>query len=227
MPVLPHLFERAVTAADSRILDSRQWLHLARRATHTLSLEARHLLTRAPQLVRRDSSEPLCKNGVIAWCYAGLFAGPTPAAIVGIILGSVVGFLLLMWLLFVLSSGGGFIRTTALEEEDVVVTRRHRSRSPGSRRTHRSSYNAEMRRTSPRRDRDRVIRQERIVRDVPPPRRESSRTRVRESIIVEEDSRPDRRVEGDDIVEVIEEHSSVDGGAPPPRRKSRRGSRYT
>jgi hypothetical protein len=66
-----------------------------------------------------------------------------------------------------------------------------------------------------------VVRQERIVRDVPPPREAS---RVRETVIVEE-SRPERRVDGDDIVEVIEEHSSI-GDAPPPRRKSRRSSGY-
>jgi hypothetical protein len=42
----------------------------------------------------------------------------------------------------------------------------------------------------------------------------------RSSFIVDE--RPERRVEGDDVVEVIEEHSSV--GAP--RRKSRRNSGY-
>ena len=71
-----------------------------------------------------------------------------------------------------------------------------------------------------------MIRQERIVRDVPPPRREASRSRVRESVIIEETSgRPERRVDGDDIVEVIEEHSSVD--EPAPRRgKSRRESGY-
>jgi hypothetical protein len=46
---------------------------------------------------------------------------------------------------------------------------------------------------------------------------------VRETVIVEE-SRPERRVEGDDIIEVVEEHSSID--APPPRRKSRRSAGY-
>jgi hypothetical protein len=66
-----------------------------------------------------------------------------------------------------------------------------------------------------------VIRTERIVRDVPPPRVDSSR--VRETVIVEE-SRPERRVDGDDIIEVVEEHSSI--GAPPPRRKSRKSSGY-
>ena len=130
----------------------------------------------------------------------------------------IAGFLFVLWLLWILSNGTTFIRTSALEEEDVVV--RRRSRSPRSRRSHRSTYQQEMRHSSPRRER--VIRQERIVRDVPPPRMDSSR--VRESVIVEESRGPERRVDGDDIVEVIEEHSSV--GAPPPRRKSRRSSGY-
>lgn len=67
-----------------------------------------------------------------------------------------------------------------------------------------------------------MIRTERIVRDAGPAApmgREPSR--IRESVFVDEVRAP-RRVEGDDIVEVIEEHSSVGGaGPPPPSRKSR------
>jgi len=70
---------------------------------------------------------------------------------------------------------------------------------------------------SPRRER--VIRQERIIRDVNPPRQPS---RMRETVIVDDLPPVERRVEGDDIVEVIEEHSSI--GAPP--RRSGRGSSY-
>ena len=232
MPFLPHLYQRAATATDSRILDSRQWGEMARRAAESLPGNGLAQLKRTPTrvgrtttLVRRDQSDPRCAHGLISACYTGLDSGPSPGVVVGIVLGSIAGFLLLIWVLWVLSSGGNFIRTTALEVEDVSVTRR-RSRSPRSRRSHRSSYNAEMRRTSPRRDR--VIRQERIVRDVPSSRRERDRhsSRVHESVIIEESSRPDRRVDGDDVVEVIEEHSSEEDEVPPPRRKSRRGSNY-
>ncbi|PIA96307.1 hypothetical protein CB0940_10576 [Cercospora beticola] len=153
-------------------------------------------------------------NGVVIAIpaqYEGLNSGPAPGAVAGIVLGSVAGFLLLIWLLWVASSGSGFIRATTLNEEDVVVRRRSRSR--GTRRSRRT----EMTSRSPRRER--VIRQERIVRDIPPPREPS---RMRETVIVDEGLMPERRVEGDDIVEVIEEHSSI--GVPPPRRKTRRGS---
>lgn len=213
MPVLPHLYQRAATAAaDTRIIDARQLTT----AAQSLSSHLRSLLRRA--LTRRQDTA-VCNAGYIAGCYQGINAGPSPGAVVGIVLGSIAGFLFILWLLWVLSSGTSFIRTTNLEEEDVVISRR-RSRSPRSRRSHRSSYNAnvEVRHSSPRRER--VIRQERIVRNVP--REEMSR--VRESEIVEE-SRPERRVEGDDIVEVIEEHSSI-SAAPQTRRKSRRASGY-
>ncbi|KAK3699317.1 hypothetical protein LTR37_016469 [Vermiconidia calcicola] len=215
MPVLPHLYRRATAAAtDHRILDSRQLGAAAYQAAQSLHTHARQLFKRIPQLARRQSG-PVCDAGFIEGCYEGLNAGPAPGAVVGITLGSIAGFLFLMWLLWTLTNSTSFIRTSELNEEDVVV--RRRSRSPRSRRSHRSTYNAEMRHTSPRRER--VIRQERIVRDVPPPRNDHSR--VRETVIMEE--RPERRVEGDDIVEVIEEHSSI-GGAPPPRRKGRRSS---
>ena len=214
MPVIPHLYRRIATAAsDTRILDSRQLASTAR----SLATHVRRLFSRAPSLSRRNDSSYFCQNGIIQDCY--ITGGPAPGAVAGIVLGSIVGFLLLMWILWTLSTGGGFIRTSNLEEEDVVVRRRSRSPNRGSRRsTHNrtSTYQAEMRRSSPRRER--VIRQERIVRDVPVTSRNET-SRVRESIIVEE--RPERRMDGDDIVEVIEEHSSI-GGAPPPRRKSGR-----
>ena len=213
-PAIPHPARNAL-ATDTRLLDARQIGAAALRTAQSLSTYAQRLVKRIPTILRRAS--PACDAHYINGCYQGLDAGPTPGAVVGIVLGSIVGFLFLLWLLWILSSGTSFIRTTALEEEDVVV--RRRSRSPRSRRSHRSSYREEMRHTSSRPER--VIRQERIVRDVPPPRVDSSR--VRESVIVEE-SRPERRVDGDDIVEVIEEHSSI--GAPPPRRKSRRSSGY-
>lgn len=185
------------------------------------SPEAQH----AAELRRRQDAN-VCGAGYINGCYQGLNAGPAPGAVVGIVLGSVAGFLLLLWVLFTLSSGSGFIQTSNLQEEDVVVTHhghRHRSRSP-RRSSHRSSYREEMRQETttaapPRRDR--VVRQERISRDIP---RDVSRSRVRETIIVDE-SRPERRVDGDDVIEVIAEESDLTSAAPPPRRS--KGSRRT
>ncbi|KAK4498198.1 hypothetical protein PRZ48_010855 [Zasmidium cellare] len=205
MPALPpSLLHRG---ADSRTLESRQLHDVLDKAAHS----AGQLLKRIPRILPRQNGGILA----IPTQYAGLNAGPAPGAVVGIVLGSIVGFLLIIWLLWIASSGSGFIRSTALTEEDVVVRRRSRSR--GTRRSHRT----EMTSRSPRRER--VVRQERIVRDSVPPPREPSR--IRETILVNESRPPpERRVEGDDIVEVIEEHSSV--GVPPPRRKTRRSSGY-
>ena len=147
--------------------------------------------TRQPQfLSARDSMV------AIPTVYYGLDSGPDAGTVVGATLGSVAGFILLVWLIQTLSSG-----RNKQPDEEVII--RH-ERSPRRRRR------SEMRSVS--RGPERVIRQERIVRDssrAPPP--------MRNSFVVE----PERRVEGDDIVEVIEEQSSV--GAPR-RKPSRRGS---
>lgn len=157
--------------------------------------------------------------------YQGLNAGPSPGAVVGIVLGSIAGFLLLIWLLWTLTTGSGFIFSRSYEEEDVYISNSsRRSRSPPERRRRRSGRREEMVNVSrsPVR-RERVIRQERIVRNVQPPREPS---RVRETVFVDSVGGVERRVEGDDVVEVMEEHSSI-GDGPPPRRKSRRsGSGY-
>ena len=71
--------------------------------------------------------------------------------------------------------------------------------------------------------RERVIRQERIVRDVRPPRQPS---RIRETVIVEDLPRAERRVSGDDIIVVEEEHSSIGGAPPPGRNKGRKSGGY-
>lgn len=222
MPALPH---PASIATDTRIQNSRQLLRDAAQHLSTSSI-ARHLVSarqpetspQPPRILPRQSDGNSGGIVPIPTVYQGLNAGPAPGAVVGIVLGSVAGFLLLIWLMWTLSNGSGVFRSDNYQEENVVV--RRRSRSPRSRR---SSRRTEMASRSPAR-RERVIRQERIVRDVHPPREPS---RIRDTVIVDEPSRVERRVEGDDIVEVIEEHSSIGvGGGAPPRRQTRRSSGY-
>ncbi|EMC95561.1 hypothetical protein BAUCODRAFT_493994 [Baudoinia panamericana UAMH 10762] len=205
MPALPQIQRHA---ADSRILDSRQLLSSAAQSLSSATTASFHKLARSIILPRQSGGLP-----AIPQYYQ--YSGPSPGAVVGIVLGSVAGFLLLMWLFWSLSQGNTFLTSNRYEEEDVVV--RRRSRSPRSHRSRRT----EMSSRSPPARRERVIRTERIVRDIPPPREPS---RIRETVIVEDlPPRMERRVDGDDIVEVIEEHSSLGGGgAPPPRRKTRR-----
>lgn len=135
--------------------------------------------------------------------YEGLNAGPQPGTVVGIVLGSVAGFLLLLWLIYTCANLGGgpfsgWGRQTVVEEE-IIRERRSRSRSVS-------------------RSRSRASRTE--TAEVLSVHRSPSR-RMRETIVVEErrTSRPAPPPE-DDIVEVIEEHSPV-------RRPSRRESKRT
>ncbi|KAL1633371.1 hypothetical protein SLS56_003007 [Neofusicoccum ribis] len=121
-------------------------------------------------------------GGYIPLSYQGLNSGPAPGAVVGIVLGSVAGFLLIAWLLLTVANLSG--RNAIAGEEEIV------------------HIVVEERRTS-----------------VPPPPPPQPRPRSR-SVLVEErvTTERERRVDGDDIVEVIEEHS------PPRRHRSRRES---
>lgn len=193
-------------------------LNLLRKAAEPRSTELPHVLAKIQSLARyilprgsatnqaAQSHSLQARQGTVAipTVYAGLNAGPSPGVVVGATLGAVAGFLLLVWLFSTLrNSRGGVV------DEEVIV---RRERSPRSRRSRRSEMRSVSR--SPRQER--VIRQERIVRETsraPPPQVQ------RNTFIV--DDRPERRVEGDDVVEVIEEHSSV-----APRRKNRRSSGY-
>lgn len=136
-------------------------------------------------------------------------SGPEPGTVVGIVLGSVAGFLLIVWLLYSLTNGNSKAgTTTAMAGEEEIVVRRPRRNSHGGR-SRGSRRPVEVREVSrsPRRSggRSQIIVDE---------RRQPTRTR---SIIVEER----HRVPGDDVVEVIEEHEDYRA-----RRGSRRGPGY-
>jgi hypothetical protein len=192
--------------------------HLAER----LSKRIPHALSSLPhtaQIARRQNSG----TAVIPSVYK--LDGPQPAAVAGIVLGSVAGFILIILLLFFLSGNTPSWTITGENQEIAVVRRedggpssRGHRRSRGSR-----SERVEVRERSPR------VRTA-IVEETT--RRESRRppSIVSERIVM--DSRrgsrgppPIRRVDGDDIVEVIEEGSSI-GDAPPRRDRRRRSSGY-
>ncbi len=66
--------------------------------------------------------------------YAGLNSGPPPGTVVGIVLGSVAGFLLILWLIYTCTQLGGgfgsfgrfgrFGRRDEIVEEDVIIEER-------------------------------------------------------------------------------------------------------
>jgi hypothetical protein len=149
--------------------------------------------------------------------------GPQPGAVAGIVLGSVAAFVLIILLLFFLS-GNAPSWTITGENEEIAVVRRDDRSSRGHRRSRRSgrSERIEVRERSPR-VRTTIVEETRRGDGRRPP------SIVSERIV---DSRrgslgppPIRRVDGDDIVEVIEEGSSI-GDMPPRRDRRRRSSGY-
>jgi len=183
----PALALRSLVPRLSTVL-SRRSILAVRASTPSDSL--RDSLTLAPRAI----------TGIIPTYYN--LGGPTAGATVGIVLGSVAGLFLIIWLFYSLSKTSS---GAAITGEEEIVVRRRRSRSPHSRRSRRSTR-TEVREISrsPRR-REHVIVEE---------RRERPR-----SVLVEERV----RVPGDDIVEVIEEHSDI---RPPRKERSRRNSGY-
>lgn len=132
-------------------------------------------------------------------------SSPAPGTVVGIVFGSVAGFLFLLYLVYLAFGLAGRGRSTILEEEVIRTRPSSHSRSPKKRRRSRNT-------TSSRRRSEMV--EERIhtrsrspVSPSPRPRRE------RERIIVEERRTTPVPVPmpvdvEEDIVEVIEEHST-------------------
>ncbi|KAF2124124.1 hypothetical protein P153DRAFT_135644 [Dothidotthia symphoricarpi CBS 119687] len=162
----------------------------------------------APPLAKRQ--QQLVQQGIIPTYYN--LDGPEPGTVVGIVLGSVAGFLLIVWLLYSLTQGNRRRgTTTAMAGEEEIVVRRARRNSQA--RSRRSSHTQmrEHSRSSPRMSssRSQVVVEER--RAPPPQQRQRSVTRQR-SIVVEDR----HRVPGDDVVEVIEEHDDF---------RARRGGR--
>lgn len=149
----------------------------------------------APQkerIVKRQ--QMFVQEGIIPTYYNT--SGPQPGTVVGIVLGSVAAFLLVVWLLYTLTNGTGKAGgITAMAGEEEIVVRRRRS-SQGAR--------------------SRSSRQMREVREVREISRSPRRSGGRSQIIVDERRTPTRtrsviveerhRVPGDDVVEVIEEH---------------------
>jgi hypothetical protein len=159
--------------------------------------------------------------------YGNLDAGPPPGTVVGIVLGSVAGFLLVLWLLYTCFNGGigGYVDD---DVSSVVVRRKSRgTRTTTSRRTgsRRHSETVEVRRERPTPVVPVVIVEERR----PRPRAVSvvrSERSADEVVVIEEPSPPrrsksNRRSSG--------QYRTVDpmayGGGDGPVREVRRGSR--
>jgi len=175
------------------------------------------LLPRAPalHLVASQPQKRAVVQGIIPTYY--VIDGPAPGTVVGITLGSVLGFLLVVWLIWSVvnnsNTSNGHKNTISGEEEIVVRRPRERRHSHSQAEVRRSrdrrsshtemyesprvdrSYHGSPRMDrSPRRREQVIVEERRHARAPPRPR----------SFVVEERSRS--RVPGDDVVEVITEH---------------------
>lgn len=168
-------------------------------------------------LLRRQTTVTTTANPIIPATYSGLNSGPPAGTIVGIVFGSVAGFLLILWLIYTCFGLGGAQGSSSIVEEEVI-RRRSRSRSPPRRAP---SRRPSTRRSSPRRtvvesSESASVAMEEVRRERSPPRRAPSRRA--ETIIVEETitRQPPPAPREDEFVEVIEEHE--------PRRKKKSGT---
>ncbi|KAF7136796.1 hypothetical protein CNMCM5793_006310 [Aspergillus hiratsukae] len=127
--------------------------------------------------------------------YGRLDSGPSPGTVAGIVLGSVAGFIFLLYLAYL---GLGLnnkppddveVSTVSMSTESALSRRARRARRGGG--------GIE------------VVEERR-------------RPRADDHIVVEESVTSASRTDEGDVVEVIEEHSSIDGPVAPPRSRSRR-----
>ncbi|TVY73345.1 hypothetical protein LSUE1_G007967 [Lachnellula suecica] len=170
-------------------------------STPTPTTTTTTLLTRILHAARDTTS-------LIPTGYGSINTGPAPGTVVGIVLGSVAGFLLILWLIYTCLNFGnmsGADTRSAYTESVVVPRERRKSRNGGSRRSRRTSEKSAPATRRPRPP-------------SPHPHRARAVAQRTERIIVEE-RREERRApsrRGSDEVVVIEEHS------PPRRKKSHR-----
>jgi hypothetical protein len=188
---------------------------------------------------------------IIPTTYGSINSGPSPGTIVGIVLGSVGGFLLLLWLLYTCLNFGTITSSDSSYTESVVVTDRRKSTHGSTRtRSRRPSETVEIRRErSPiRRERSpiRIVREpvvERVIveearetRRPPPPRDRSESMESDEVVVIEEHDPPPKRKKSVREERVVREevrresgYRTVDplayGGTVGGRKDSRRGGR--
>lgn len=172
---------------------------------NTTPITSPNPLTFDPRNILHGHLEKRYSTISIPSTYANLNSGPLPGTVAGIVLGSVGGVVLILYLTFLALNPGGLARGGSSIDEEVVVRSR---RSP----SHRSDV---IEVVEDRRDRDR--------------RRDSYRRPVsgsrRGHIVVEESTTGTSVTDDPDMVEVIEEESSVMSSiSPAPKRGGGRRS---
>lgn len=188
---------------------------LARRfhASIIPAIASRTVLSDAPSRSRLHARQA---TSTVPGFYPSLNDGPDPGTVVGIVLGSVAGFLLVLWLVYTCFQIGGRGDTVSSYGTASVVTRktrrkrsRHHHRSPARRET----IEIRTSRPPPPREPERVVMEERVERRMsqPPPPPMAAPAPPPPRMVSE--------ISDEDEVVVIEEHS------PAPRRQSQHKSK--
>jgi hypothetical protein len=134
-PTIEHIRQVSRSVSDNLLSRSS----LIQPAAHFASVlhHTRDAASESTNLIPRDtdalSISKRQQNGILAipTTYSGLNAGPSPGAVVGIILGSVGGFLLCLFIVYSIVRMSGRFGTRVIEEE-IITRRRSRSRSSRS-----------------------------------------------------------------------------------------------
>ncbi|KAF7177088.1 hypothetical protein CNMCM7691_004736 [Aspergillus felis] len=129
--------------------------------------------------------------------YGRLDDGPSPGTVAGIVLGSVAGFIFLLYLAYL---GLGLNNKPNPDDVEVSTVTTESALSRRVRRARRGGSGG---------GRVEVVEERR-------------RRHPDDHIVVEESVTSASRTDDGDVVEVLEEHSSIDGPVAPPRSRSRR-----
>jgi hypothetical protein len=223
MPPLPHPSSDIALSPASLLF---------RRASSSISSSTASFLS----YIKRQAT-----TAIIPADYSNINTSPNPGTVVGIVLGSVGGFLFILWLIYTLA--GGNMAGSSSDVASVIIRERKRSSRRGSsRRGSSRRESVEVREVREvRRERpppvmvDRIVVEERRESRAPPAVVvESSVTSEDEVVVIEEHSPPRRASSGKRVKEVREVRESgyrtVDpmaygGGDRPLREVERRGSR--
>ena len=223
MPPLPHPDFSSALQTSSLLI---------RRASSSISSSTTTLLS----FLKRQTT-----TTVIPADYSNINTSESPGTVIGIVLGSVGGFVLLLWLLYTLM-GGSMVGWYSEVGSVIIRERKRSSRRGSSRRGSSRRESVEVRevrreRPPPVVERERIIVEERRESRPPPPPPvvvESSTGSEDEVVVIEEHSPPRRAGSSKKVREVREVRESgyrtVDplaygGGDRPLRDVERRGSR--
>jgi hypothetical protein len=193
------------------------------------------------RLFRRQTQADPNIGVIIPTTYVGQTTDPSPGTVAGIVLGSILGFLLLVWLMMTALSS----TTPAEMSEEVIEVRNRRSPSPrhSHRSSHRSDYRSDSIRGRPSRDysprrRTQII-EEKVVEERFPTMSDPRMSKVQGPLpppppppppdvrgeMIVKDQRPARRGREEEVV-VIEDGTDGSSDILPKRGRRPRSSGY-